>query len=61
MTSKYNLEDFLIGTAIGDAFGAGVKFQDRNWIRENVDFTTFINARNKIKVDKEWRKNLRLF
>ena len=45
-----NLQHFLIGTAIGDAFGAGVEFQDRNWIRKNVDFTRFINARTSIKV-----------
>ncbi|WP_196890192.1 ADP-ribosylglycohydrolase family protein [Aureivirga sp. CE67] len=45
-----NIEALLIGTAIGDAFGAGVEFQDRNWIAENVDFTKFVNARNQIKV-----------
>ncbi len=44
-------KDIVIGLAIGDAFGAGVEFQDRNWIRKNVDFTMFINARNRIKVN----------
>lgn len=45
-----NIQDLLIGTAIGDAFGAGVEFQDRAWIRANVDFSSFINARHKIQV-----------
>jgi ADP-ribosylglycohydrolase len=48
-----NLQNFLIGTAIGDAFGAGVEFQDRTWIRKNVDFTRFINARSSIKVPSD--------
>ncbi len=51
--TKESLYSFLVGTAIGDAFGAGVEFQDRNWIRENVDFTSFVNARDKINVPKE--------
>ncbi|WP_196894654.1 ADP-ribosylglycohydrolase family protein [Aureivirga marina] len=48
-----NIESFLIGTAIGDAFGAGVEFQDRDWIAKNVDFTKFVNARNKIKISED--------
>lgn len=44
---------FLLGTAIGDAFGAGVEFQDRNWIRAEVDFTTFVNARGQIQVAED--------
>ena len=44
------INHFLLGTAIGDAFGAGVEFQDRNWIRATVDFTTFVNARTRIQV-----------
>lgn len=48
-----NFKNILIGTAIGDAFGAGVEFQDRDWIRENVDFTQFINARETIKVSDD--------
>ncbi|MGY3794074.1 ADP-ribosylglycohydrolase family protein [Aquimarina sp. 433] len=48
-----NLENILLGIAIGDAFAAGVEFQDRNWIRENVDFTKFVNARAKINVPEE--------
>ncbi|WP_438712070.1 ADP-ribosylglycohydrolase family protein [Aquimarina muelleri] len=47
------IKDILIGLAIGDAFGAGVEFQDRNWIRKNVDFTTFVNVRNQIIVAKD--------
>ncbi len=45
-----NIGDILLGIAIGDAFGAGVEFQDRNWIRENVDFTQFVNVRHQIGV-----------
>lgn len=37
--------DILLGFAIGDAFGAGLEFQDRDWIKAHVDFTTFINVR----------------
>lgn len=48
-----NIENILLGTAIGDAFGAGVEFQDRNWIRKNVDFTKFINVRNRINVSED--------
>ena len=47
------LKNILIGTAIGDAFGAGVEFQDRDWIRNNVDFTSFVSARDKIPVSEE--------
>ena len=36
-------EALFLGYAIGDAFGAGVEFQDRNWIRRHVDFTRFVN------------------
>jgi ADP-ribosylglycohydrolase len=44
------VQNMLKGIAIGDAFGAGVEFQDRNWIRENVDFTRFVDARSSIRV-----------
>lgn len=44
---------FILGTAIGDAYGAGVEFQDRNWIRTHVDFTTFVNARAQIKAQSD--------
>lgn len=47
------IRNILIGIAIGDAFGAGVEFQDRTWIRENVDFSTFVNARSSIKVSSD--------
>lgn len=40
----------LLGLAIGDAYGAGVEFQDRNWIRNNIDFTRFVNHRSSIAV-----------
>lgn len=52
-----NFNEILIGIAIGDAFGAGVEFQDRDWIHKNVDFTKFINARDQIKVAPEKLKN----
>lgn len=47
------ITDLLVGLAIGDAFGAGVEFQDREWIRSNVDFTSFVNARSQIRVASE--------
>ena len=47
------IKNLLLGTAIGDAFGAGVEFQDRDWIRQNIDFTRFINVRHNIKVPRE--------
>jgi ADP-ribosylglycohydrolase len=50
------VSDFLLGLAIGDAFGAGIEFQDRYWIRENVDFTRFVNARHAIKVADEKKR-----
>lgn len=46
----------LFGIAIGDAFGAGVEFQDRDWIREHVDFTCFVNARANIPVEETERQ-----
>ena len=52
-----NIENLLLGIAIGDAFGAGVEFQDRDWIRANVDFLKFINVRNEITVAEE-KKNI---
>lgn len=47
------MQNLLLATAIADAFGAGVEFQDRDWIRKNVDFTKFINARHAIQVSEE--------
>jgi ADP-ribosylglycohydrolase len=47
------IENVLLGIAIGDAFGAGVEFQDRDWIRQNVDFTQFVNARGRHKDKKD--------
>ncbi len=40
-----NIKDMLLGIAIGDAFGTGIEFQDRQWILDNVDFTRYINKR----------------
>lgn len=51
-----NIENLLIGIAVGDAFGAGVEFQDRDWIRANVDFSKFINARGRIKIGIDRKK-----
>lgn len=45
-------KDLFLGVAIGDAYGAGLEFQDRNWIRENIDFTRFINKRTDINTEK---------
>lgn len=50
-----NLYEILLGIAIGDAFGAGVEFQDRDWIYKHVDFSKFVNARAQIKVAPEKR------
>lgn len=47
------IEEIILGIAIGDAFGAGVEFQDRNWIRANVDFTKIVNARPSINVSED--------
>lgn len=52
-----NFKNLLLGIAIGDAFGAGVEFQDRDWIKENVNFTKFVNARQLINVSKEQLDN----
>ena len=40
-----NFVNVLFGIAIGDAFGAGIEFQSREWIREHIDFTEYITAR----------------
>ena len=55
MLQKTAVENFLIAFAIGDAFGAGVEFQDRNWIGKNVDFTRFINMRDQIAVAEKMK------
>lgn len=46
-------ENIFLGIAIGDAYGAGLEFQDRNWIRAHVDFTKFINKRTDINVPEK--------
>lgn len=43
----------LRALSIGDAFGAGVEFQDRDWIRANVSFTHFVNARDRINIAED--------
>lgn len=43
------LSDALIGVAVGDAYGFGLEFSDRRWIRENVDFARFIDHRSEHK------------
>lgn len=50
---KPNFENIFLGIAIGDAYGAGLEFQDRNWIRANVDFSKFINKRSDINVPEK--------
>ncbi len=57
MKNPIYIEDLLLGLAIGDAFGAGVEFQDRNWIAKNVDFSVFVNARHLIQVPEEELSN----
>lgn len=47
------LQPLLLALSIADAFGAGVEFQCRDWIRANVDFTRFVNARNRIKIEED--------
>lgn len=42
---REKIRDMLLGIAVGDAFGAGIEFQDRDWIKDNVDFTKFVNER----------------
>ncbi len=39
------IRNMLTGIAVGDAFGLGIEFQDRDWIRENVDFTRYADRR----------------
>ncbi|WP_020567767.1 ADP-ribosylglycohydrolase family protein [Neolewinella persica] len=51
MITSGQFHDLLAGFSVGDAFGAGVEFQDRDWIRQNVDFTQFVNARNQIQIE----------
>lgn len=40
---KQKIINSFKGVAIGDAFGIGVEFKSRFWIRENVHFDRFIN------------------
>lgn len=49
---QIHFKDLFLGVAIGDAYGAGLEFQDRNWIREHIDFTEFVNKRMDINTDK---------
>ncbi|MGV8086731.1 MAG: ADP-ribosylglycohydrolase family protein [Candidatus Woesearchaeota archaeon] len=40
-----NIKDTILGIAIGDAYGVGIEFQDRTWIKNNIDFTKYVNMR----------------
>ncbi len=42
---KEKVENMLLGLAVGDAFGLGIEFQNRDWIIKNIDFTRFVNKR----------------
>tara|TARA_Y100000310_G_C20633124_1_gene789690 strand:+ start:815 stop:1789 length:975 start_codon:yes stop_codon:yes gene_type:complete len=42
---KEKVENMLLGIALGDAFGLGIEFQNRDWIKENIDFTKYVNKR----------------
>ena len=50
-----------LGLAIGDAYAAGLEFQDRDWIRRHVDFSHFINLREHIQVLPEKLAAFKLF
>lgn len=41
---KETIINALKGVAIGDAFGVGIEFKSRPWIRENVHFDQFVNV-----------------
>jgi ADP-ribosylglycohydrolase len=47
------ISDVFLGIAIGDAYGAGLEFQDRYWIRNNIDFSCFINKRTDINIPEK--------
>jgi len=44
---RTRIRHMIAGTAIGDAFGAGIEFRDSGWIRDrrNVDFSRYVNRR----------------
>ena len=41
---KQTIINTLKGVAIGDAFGVGIEFKSRPWIRENIHFDKFVNV-----------------
>jgi len=41
---KETIINALKGVAIGDAFGVGIEFKSRFWMRENVAFDRFVNV-----------------
>ncbi|MCX6755441.1 MAG: ADP-ribosylglycohydrolase family protein [Candidatus Nomurabacteria bacterium] len=41
---KQTIINTLKGVAIGDAFGVGLEFKSRFWIKENVHFDKFLNT-----------------
>lgn len=55
MSRKIDFTSILMGIAIGDAYGAGLEFQDKNWIREHIDFSKYINTRTDIQlINNDW-------
>jgi ADP-ribosylglycohydrolase len=42
---KKKVENMVLGIAIGDAFGLGIEFMNKDWIKKNIDFTKFVNMR----------------
>jgi ADP-ribosylglycohydrolase len=43
MQQNDQIKNCFLGLAIGDAFGAGVEFQGRDWLRERIDGSKWIN------------------
>jgi ADP-ribosylglycohydrolase len=48
MITQKQLQDILLGVAIGDAYGAGLEFEDRDWLKANIDFSELVIRRNDI-------------
>ena len=42
---KEKVENMLLGSTVGHAFGLGIEFQNKDWIKENIAFTKFVNKR----------------
>ena len=39
-----NVKNIILGIAVGDAFGGGIEFQSRDWIKDNIDFTAYVKT-----------------